>query len=326
MKLREAIKGYILDSKIAPQTATHIHQKQQRLNRFADWLMPQGVTDLDEVTSNLVKGFVVYLQEYIMGDEEPRRRYRGQHLSALSITGYVRVVKSFFNWCEKEGLLDGRLSPIKRLPKIKVPEKVIEAFSQDDLQAVLQLCDTKTVIGLRNYAIVLLLVDTGIREAEICGLKLSDVHEDYIKVFGKYSKEREIGISPTTYKALWKYIHQFRKPKNETEQNVFLSASGRALHHKSLWYVINHLCQEAGVKDIRTSPHTLRHTFAKTWLVNGGDLFSLSRVLGHEDVQTTTRYLKDFKSQEARKNHTKHSPVEGWQLGKKRGGNNKKSD
>ena len=317
MKLTEAIKGYILDGKISPQTPSHIHQKRQRLNRFVSWCEAQSISDLEEVTANTVKGFIVYLQEHILGEEEKRARYRGKTLSPISILGYTRVVRSFFNWCEKEGLLDGRPNPIKRLPRIKIPKKVIQAYSPDALHSVLEECDTSSPIGFRNYTIFLLLVDTGIRVSELSKLQLIDIHDDYIKVFGKFSKEREVGVSPTTSRALWKYVHQFRKPVKEDEQRVFLSSAGTPLHPKSLWFIINNISKQAGVTNIRTSPHTLRHTFAKSWLINGGDVVSLSRVLGHADVQTTAGYLEDFKDSDARREHIKRSPVEILRLGRK---------
>jgi site-specific recombinase XerD len=328
MQLREAIKGYILDARIAPQTSSHIQQKMQRLDRFASWLEAQGIENLEDVTPNAIKGFIVSLQEHVMGegDSEKRTSFQGKRMQPLTIKGYVRVVRAFFNWCEREGFLEGRPNPAKRLPAIKIPRYVIPAFSQEQMKTVLDSCDTSTALGFRNYTIVLLLIDTGIRVAELAGLKLEDIHESYITVFGKFSKQREVGISTPTVRALWKYIHQYRKPAKEGETRVFLSFSGRSISEKSFWYILNHICKEAGIVGVRTSPHTLRHTFAKAWLANDGDIYSLSVVLGHNDIRATMGYLKDFQSTDARAHHAERSPVEKWNLGRRQKNKKRKPD
>jgi integrase/recombinase XerD len=77
----------------------------------------------------------------------------------------------------------------------------------------------------------------------------------------------------------------------------------------------------AGITGVRMSPHTFRHTFARGWLKNGGEIFKLSRVLGHSEMQTTQIYLRDFQSREARADHSQYSPVENLQLGKLKRGN-----
>lgn len=319
MKLREGIKGYILDCKIAPQTGSHIAQKSQRLEHFASWIESQGVHLIEDITPNLVKAYIVSLQEHVMGDNDSEKRgsFKGRKFKPLTITAYVRVVRSFFNWCDKEGILEGKAIPTKRLPQIKVPRYVIPAFNQEQLKATLDICDTSSSLGYRNYVMILLFVDTGIRVAELAGLKVEDIHTDYVTVFGKFSKQREVGITTTTYRALWKYVHQYRKPVRVDEKQLFLSFSGKPLGEKSIWHIFNAVCKEAGIENIRTSPHTLRHTFAKSWLANGGDIYSLSVVLGHNDIRATMNYLKDFQSTDARAHHSERSPVEQWNLGKK---------
>src|SRR5215469_4711276 len=166
---------------------------------------------------------------------------------------------------------------------------------------------------------LLVLMDTGIRVSELVGLKLDDVHEDYLTVFGKGSKQRQVGIGPTTVKALWKYTHQFRKARSEAECTVFVSRSGRKLLAPNVWRLVQHIGAQAGIYGIRNSPHTFRHTFAFNWLTNGGDIYKLSRVLGHTDVQTTQIYLKAFQSQQARVDHVSLSPVEAFRLRHKHG-------
>ncbi len=128
-----------------------------------------------------------------------------------------------------------------------------------------------------------------------------------------------MGIGPTAARALWKYVHVYRKPANAFERRVFLSIRGKPLDKGVVWDTIQRAGQEAGIEGIRLSPHTFRHTFAKTYLANGGDIFSLSRLLGHTDVKTTEMYLKDFRSSDARVHHNEFSPVERFHLGRRQG-------
>ena len=94
---------------------------------------------------------------------------------------------------------------------------------------------------------------------------------------------------------------------------------------RSLRNGVNQLLQRigerAGISGVRISPHTFRHTFARGWLENGGEIFKLSRVLGHSEMQTTQIYLRDFQSREARVDHSQFSPVERHRLGKLKRGN-----
>ena len=87
--------------------------------------------------------------------------------------------------------------------------------------------DFSTPLGFRDYVILLLLLDTGIRLSEIGGLRLDDFHDSYIKVLGKGRKEREVGLYPEVSKLLWRYIHKFRKPVDPNEPSLFLSCGTR---------------------------------------------------------------------------------------------------
>jgi len=310
MKLREAIKGYLLDAKIEPQTPKHIAEKQRVLeSRFATWCEQQGVADLADITTLLLKRFVVHLQESTISETDSRISKRGKRLSAVTVRDYTRMVRAFFAWCEREGYLDGRANPMRTIPRTKVPSYLIPAFSPQQMEALLAACDLTTPTGFRDHAVLLVFMDTGIRVGELCGLRLDGIYEDYLTVFGKNSKEREVGLSPATVRALWKYIHQYRPAVPEHEQHVFLTRFRTPLEPSMVWKILQHLGETAGIEGVRVSPHTLRHSFAKAWLSNGGELIKLSRVLGHTDIQTTQTYLKDFTARDARAEHTRFSPV-----------------
>jgi integrase/recombinase XerD len=171
--------------------------------------------------------------------------------------------------------------------------------------------------------ILLLLLDTGMRIGELLGLKVSDVHERFVKVFGKGRREREIGVHPEVSKLLWKYIHKHRRPVDQEEQVLFLSKGGKPLTFIGVQNLIKRIQHRSGLDGIKFTPHVFRHTFAKMYLDQGGDLFKLSRELGHSGVEITKKYLEDFSSSEARKDHTAFSPIANVTL-KKSGKSRKK--
>jgi integrase/recombinase XerD len=326
MNLREAMTGYLMDDVIAGRSVRYQVLKKHRLGYFVDWCEKQGITTLAGITPNIIRAFIVHLQSLKAQSINPYRPTMDKPLAPLTIKGYRMIVDAFFNWCHKEGLLEGRERPTRSIPQTKIPEYVIETFTPQQLAAMVDSCTLSSHLGFRDYAILLVLTDTGIRASELCGLLLENVHEDYIKVFGKGSKEREVGIGPTTSRALWKYINQYRikfNPK-DNEPHVFLGLGGVPLQRSGLYQLLERIGDAADVSGVRVSPHTFRHTFAVNYLKNGGEIFKLSRILGHSEMQTTQIYLKDFQSKEARAEHIRYSPIEQLKIGRSK--QNKKKE
>ena len=226
-------------------------------------------------------------------------------LSISTVKGYIRVWKAFFNWCYQEELIPS--NPAGRLKAPKAPKKVTPAFTDDHIQRMLAVCDTSKPTGFRDYVILLLLLDTGMRVAEIGSLRVENVHDTYIKVEGKGRKEREIGIHPEMSKLLWKYVHKYRHAV-DGEPLLFVGRRG-PLGVYGIQYVVRSIKQKTGLSHIKLSAHVFRHTHSKMYMENGGELFKLSRELGHSSIQTTKIYLEDFGSTEARKDHNSFTPL-----------------
>jgi integrase/recombinase XerD len=137
----------------------------------------------------------------------------------------------------------------------------------------------------------------------------------HVKVLGKGFKEREIGMHPDVSTLVWQYMEKYRRSEAYPEEDrVFLGRKG-ALTTEGIEQVFQRAAQVSGIKGVRATPHTMRHTFSKRYLKNGGDLFRLSRELGHSDVQVTGRvYLGDFMSSDAREGHEVYSPIAGLEI------------
>ncbi len=236
------------------------------------------VTELDEVAVVHLRQFLSFL---LRSDEHEKRypeRDRQGKLAPITVRLDVKIVKVFFKWCVSEDLL--KTDPSARLAVPKVPQHVTVTFTPEHIEKMLAACDTTKNGGFRDYVLLLTLLDTGMRVSELCDLRVSDVHDRYVKVMGKGRKEREIGLHPEVSKLLWKYIHKYRHTTDSNEDRVFLGKRG-ALTISGVESLFNRVERKSGIEGVRVSPHTLRHTFAKWYLMRGGDLFKLSRELGH---------------------------------------------
>jgi len=326
MRINEAIKGYVLDCKVRGRSHRTIEWYEQKLRYFARWLdEEEEVVVLDKVTVVHLRSFVLHIQTETVGRRAVNREDGGNpvKISPLTVKGYVQVIKGFFNWCHSEELIS--TNPAHRLKLPAVPDYMIPTFTSEHIKAMLDACDLSTVLGYRDYTLMLVLLETGIRVSELCGLCVQDVHDDYIRVVGKGNKEREVGISPDVAKLLWKYIHHHRKPAYDKEVRVFVNRYGQPVTPNGVEQLLIDVKNRAAIEGVRVSAHTFRHTFARMYLEQGGEIYRLSRLMGHSSVEITEEYLKDFKVRAARQEQEKFSPVGSLNLlGRRKNGKKKR--
>lgn len=324
MKLDETLKHYLIDvdNNLGDLTLKSYTQRAGLLLQLLATICKDqngesvSVTMLEQVTTLYLRQCVQHLltTPLDLTSSHGRKPEYGKILAPSTVKAYIRVWKAFFSWCYEEELIGS--NPAARLKHPKAPNRIRPAFIAEHIEKMLAACDTSTSEGFRNRVILLLLLDTGLRIAEISSLKVSDVYDNYIKVEGKGRKEREIGIYPEMSKLLWKYIHKYRNPANPTETALFIGR-GKPLNASGVHYVIKRIQKVCGLEDIKFSAHVFRHTFAKMYLKRGGDLFKLSRQLGHSDINTTKIYLEDFNSTDAREDYDAFSPLAGIDLKKR---------
>ncbi len=302
------IEQYMIDRSNCGNVETTQVIRRRLFRLLVLWLEKKGVTELEGVTLPLLRQFLSFLLQSSASDRcEDVGRRRVDKLAPSTVATYVSYLKAFFHWCYMEELTPSDVAVRLQIPK--VPEKVVAAFTSEQQDKLVAACDTSTRNGFRNYVIVMVLLDTGMRVSELCGLRLSDVHPKYVKVNGKGHKEREIGLHPNVSKLLWKYVNKERVLYNCETEFVFVGERG-ALTARGVSWIVEKIKEKSGIEIGRSSPHVYRHTHSKEYLKRGGDLFKLSRELGHSNVSVTANiYLGDFKSSDARDDHDKYSPV-----------------
>ena len=231
---------------------------------------------------------------------------RGRIRSERTIQTYARSVRAFFHWLVRRELLER--NPFDRVVFPKVGKPLIRTISPEEFERLLIACTPPNEAGpiatraaVRNRAILWVLLDTGIRVSELCGLRLSDFDRKHavFTVKGKGSKERRIALGQNCLRNLLYYLDRHRPGDEELatwgsagEDHLFLSETRLPLTRNGVTLLFGRLKKRAGITDKRVSPHILRHTFAIRYLKAGNDPFSLQELLGHEDMATVKLYMR----------------------------------
>ena len=269
--------------KLSPKT---IDNYSKQLRYFQRYLKSEfELTDVEEVKPYHIKQFLAW-----MDDKGRQPRY---------VNDLLKVFKTFFNYMVRENHME--ISPAAKVKNMKQPKTKIITFSENEIRRILGFYSGRTYLEIRNRTMLAMFFDTGMRLSEVINLKWEQVREEYILVYGKGAKERLVPISPYLAKALL----QFRQTRDSyfsgklPENYIFVSHTGRKLTSEAIATVLKNAAKAANVNaQVRVSPHTCRHTFAHLQLKNGIDLYTLSRLMGHENVSITQRYLEGIKDDE----------------------------
>lgn len=276
---------YLITCRTEGKTFSTLRGYKEKLGRFVRW---RPETTLGDFSVELVREYISYLQTVPKYCGDPYRQPNGASMSAANVRNHVRVLKGFASWLNREGYTADNV--LARLKVPKAPTKVLTTLSDEEIRALFASLDQNSGAGCRNAAILLLFLDTGLRCSELLNLHANDVHiEDrWTKVMGKGQKERIVPFGNRAMKLLQRYFYHFR-PEPLADDRFFLCYDGRPMSENTIKLIFARLAKRAGV--LRLHIHLLRHTFATRYLTNGGDAFSLQRILGHTTLEMTRRYV-----------------------------------
>ena len=200
-------------------------------------------------------------------------------------------VRSFFRFLQLDGWREDDPSELLESPVLG--EHLPEVLSTEEVDRLEASIDVSKPEGHRNRAIIEVLFSCGLRVSELVNLKLSNLYteEQYVRIFGKGSKERLVPISEKALQELkdWFACRKQLKIKPGEEDYVFLNRRGAHLTRTMILIMIKQQAEEAGIQKT-ISPHTLRHSFATALLEGGADLRVIQALLGHESIGTTEIY------------------------------------
>ncbi|MDO9334313.1 MAG: tyrosine-type recombinase/integrase [Dehalococcoidales bacterium] len=307
--IEELIKLYEISNRVenkSPRTVAWYSEMLTSFTRYLDTVhLPH---DLSIFSIDTVRAYILYLRQRRRFEGHPYTPQQDKTLSPKTIQCHVRALRAFSSWLFAEGhTTENRLGKLK-LPK--APVTMTTPLTPEEIKTCSSSIDKDSTMGVRNYTIIIIALDTGLRISEIIGISLANINliDGYIKVLGKGSKERIVPIGKFVQRKLLFYIENARpKPASGEINNLFLSASGNPMTANSIKLVFSRIARSSGVK--RLHAHLCRHTFSINYLLNGGDVFSLKEILGHSSLEMVNHYLH-FTSSQITAQHHKYSPMD----------------
>lgn len=286
MQIKTVYSEFLYDCEVKRFSPRTIKGYRNNLQRFFNYLDEKyDISEIEEVTAKQIKEFFKELWK------------NGRKVTYTN--GLLKSYRAFFKYAVGEEYIS--VNPSIKVPWGKEDIKLIKTFSDDEVKRMLNIFSGRDYISVRNKAIIAMLIDTGIRNNELCELKTDSVFDGYIKIFGKGYKERLVGVSPYLQKCIIKYLNArsgYFAYKN-VEEYFFLSKNGKKLTVEAVERIIRKAGEVAEVdKTIRCSPHTLRHYFAQAQLRNNLDVYSLARLMGHNNIKITQRYLQSMQDKD----------------------------
>ncbi len=290
--LARAVNLFLLDCEARNLTPASLRYYWQRLGLFVSFLESHNVTAPTAITPAHLRAYFLSFQE--------------RELSADYLHAAARTAKTFLRFCEMEGLID--VSPMRRVKMPRLPKAALPPFSAGEVIALLDACDCD-----RDRALILTLLDSGVRARELCNLDVVDVDLTTGRVqvrAGKGRKDRTTFVGARTRKALARYL------AGRKDGPLFATlADSERLTFYGLQSLIRRIAQRAAVQD--HGLHKFRRTFAIESLRAGMPIMQLAAMMGHGSLPVLQRYLC-FLSADLQAAHREHGPVASLLQGGKR--------
>ncbi|MCA9243986.1 MAG: tyrosine recombinase XerC [Phycisphaerales bacterium] len=228
-------------------------------------------------------------------DTEELRVFMGQlrdkNYCKSTIARKLATLRSFYKFLLRRGLI--RSNPVATIRTPKQDKRLPKYLEIEQIEKLFSNCDTTTLLGSRDRAILETLYSTGIRVSELVALDIADIDlgASVVHVRGKGKKERVIPIGPGAVRAIIHYLDMRRGAANMRfdPEALFINKHGQRLSTRSVRRKLDKYLLEAGL-DLSVSPHTLRHSFATHMLQRGADLRAVQEMLGHQSLSTTQIY------------------------------------
>ncbi len=283
MKIQAAIKEYLIEIEVRKYSPRTIKTYRNNLNLFLRFCGEmEGIQEVEDLSLFVVRQFAKHMVE---------RGRKGNYVNTV-----LKAIKSFIQYCYDEGY--GGFNTRKNFKWCKEEQPVIRTFKAADVRRMMNSCKGNDYLSLRDTAIMTLLFETGIRCQELCTVHAEDIHDDFIIINGKNHKQRVVPITPILQKSMLRYeaARENYFALKTVDDAYFLSFHGKTLTVGAVECIVKR--HGEGIEGIRVSPHTCRHFFAQQQIKMGTDLYTISRLLGHENIQITQTYLNSLRNED----------------------------
>jgi site-specific recombinase XerD len=289
--IEDAYSMFLLDGEARRFSAATLEFYRFKLGGFIAWCERQGLTRVTDITAHHIRQYLVELQQ--------------QNKSGWTVHGTARSIRTFCYFLVREELLDE--SPMRRVKMPKLDKTLLPAFSRAQVDTLLRACKTD-----RERALVLVLLDTGLRASELAGLDIQHANAKTGAITvrqGKGRKDRIVYLGARTRKALLRYLAErsHHTPLAETTPLFASAKTGKRLTRSGLEQFTRRLGRLANVHPC--TPHMFRRTFALWSLRAGMNVYALAALMGHEDIVVLRRYL-NLVEQDTQEAHARHGAVD----------------
>lgn len=267
MKMNELLEMFLLDKTaagVSPLTIDYYRASVYKFVRFA------GNISVGDLSLLMIKQFILCLQS--------------QDINSVSVRSYARGFRVFVSWLVENDYVPEELFLKFKLPKSEKP--VINVLTDEEQKRLFDCFNLETTLGQRDYIICMLAFGSGLRRAEIVGLRLENVFSDFVIVRGKGAKERIVPITKEMHDLIRLYVSRVCIVDREY---LLLQDDGRPITICTVKDLFARLKKKSDIP--RLHAHLLRHTFATLYYENGGDIHNLSDVLGHSTLTMTEKYM-----------------------------------
>lgn len=268
------------------------------MRQFLLYLYDKDIYSIDQLDAPCIREFLISV--------------KARGVRNISVHKDFRVIRTFCLFLFQNDYVDS--NPMANVKAPKVEKRIIRTFTAQEIKKLLSAFDTNDYFGMRNYCMMSLLFSTGIRKAELCNIRLDDINvtTELIRIRGKGQKERFVPIGRTMKRTLKAYLVQrdeFVKRNKRNSMYLYVSAHEDNLTVNGVGGIFYKLKKALKIPGERINCHTWRHTFAKNYLLNGGDIFSLQKILGHAELESTKIYL-NLNTEEMKQQHAKYNPLD----------------
>jgi integrase/recombinase XerD len=300
-----SLEDYITEIEIQNYSKSTVKNKKAILIQFERWLWESFQIELEDATTRHIKRWIKYLLD--------------KGIKANTINTKLKTLNNFYKFCIKEKILkDNPLDDIELLKEEKV---MIKPFSIEDIQKMIDFYCGSNFMDVRNKTILTCLFETGIRSAELSGLLLTDVFDDALLIRGKGNKQRLVPVSLHLKRQLTKF-RRAREKYLKGEECPFLFVCTRAkggvlvmkdissigrMGHDAVLNVVKRSGKACGV-DVKLLVHSCRRSYAQISLGHT-DLYTVSRLLGHNQLATTERYIQSMEDKTVLERGRNASPL-----------------
>ena len=316
-RLIDQFMEYCTDKRLSIKT---MKSYEQTLVIFSRYLKEEcHLSNCKEVTESHIRDYISYLRERgkytVTGNPSSnstnypdRRRDNGDTVSDVTINNYIRNIRVFFNFLEEERYI--KKNPMARIKLIRTGRKPLTYLDDSDFKKLINCLDVSKFSEYRDRIIMLTLLDTGMRIGECLETLIEnvDLKENNIYLpseITKGKKGRYVFFSPQLNSQLRRWL-QFQDRYKETDY-LFCTNDGKSLQISNFETNMRKYAKRVNLADVH--PHVLRNNFAKRFLLNDGDIYTLSRILGHSSVTVTEKAYLDLNTNDLKQQYMKSSPL-----------------